>query len=65
MLDDPDVGPYLRGIPWESSEPSDDTEGEAGAGEPSNSEENSSSEYSESPKSSEGGVGSRLRLSPE
>jgi hypothetical protein len=28
-------------------------------------EENSSSEYSESPKSSEGGVGSRLRLSPE
>jgi hypothetical protein len=33
-----------------------------GAGDPSDSEENSSSEYSESPKSSEGGVGSRLRL---
>jgi hypothetical protein len=39
--------------------------GETGAGDPSNSEENSSSEYSELPKSSEGGVGSRLRLSPE
>jgi hypothetical protein len=33
-----------------------------GARVPSDSEENSSSEYSESPKSSEGGVGSRLRL---
>jgi hypothetical protein len=33
-----------------------------GAGDPSDSEENSSSEYSESPKSSDGGVGSRLRL---
>jgi len=32
---------------------------------PSDLEENSSSEYSESPKSSEGGVGSRFRLSPE
>jgi hypothetical protein len=35
-----------------------------GAGDPSDSEENSSSEYSESPKSSDGGVGSRLRLVP-
>jgi hypothetical protein len=33
-----------------------------GAGDPLDSEENSSSEYSESPKSSDGGVGSRLRL---
>jgi hypothetical protein len=33
-----------------------------GAGDPSDSEENSSSEYSESLKSSDGGVGSRLRL---
>jgi hypothetical protein len=39
--------------------------GETGAGDPSNSKENSSSEYSELPKSSEGGVGSRLLLSPE
>jgi hypothetical protein len=35
-----------------------------GAGDPSDSEENSSSEYSESPKSSGGGVGSRLRFLP-
>jgi hypothetical protein len=41
------------------------TPGEARTSEPSDSEENSSSEYSESPKSSEGGVGSRFRLSPE
>jgi hypothetical protein len=34
-------------------------------GAPSDSEENYSSEYSESPKSSEGGLGSRFRLSPE
>jgi hypothetical protein len=33
-----------------------------GAGDPLDSEENSSSEYFESPKSSDGGVGSRLRL---
>jgi hypothetical protein len=33
-----------------------------GAGDPSDSEENSSSEYSESPNSSDGGVGSHLRL---
>ncbi len=33
-----------------------------GAGDPSDSEENSSSEYTESPKSSDGGVGSCLRL---
>jgi hypothetical protein len=45
-----------------SSESSDDAGGETGAGDPSDSEENSSSEYSESPKSSDGGVGSRLRL---
>jgi hypothetical protein len=31
---------------------------------PSDSKETSSSEYSESPKSSEGGLGSRFRLSP-
>jgi hypothetical protein len=31
---------------------------------PSDLEETSSSEYSESPKSSEGGLGSRFRLSP-
>jgi hypothetical protein len=36
--------------------------GETGARDPSDSEENSSSEYSESPKSSDGGVDSRLRL---
>jgi hypothetical protein len=35
-----------------------------GAGDPSDSEENSSSEYSESPKSSDIGVGSRLRFLP-
>jgi hypothetical protein len=51
-------------MPWESSESSDDAGGETGAGDPSDSEENSSSEYSESPKSSDGGVGSRLRLLP-
>ena len=51
-------------IPWESSESSDDVEGETGAGDPSDSLENSSSEYSESPKSPDGGVGSRLRLLP-
>jgi hypothetical protein len=33
-----------------------------GAGDPSDSEENPSSEYAESPKSFDGGVGSRLRL---
>jgi hypothetical protein len=49
-------------IPWESSESSDDAGGETGVGDPSDSEENSSSEYYESPKSSDGGVGSRLRL---
>jgi hypothetical protein len=32
------------------------------AGDPSDSEENSSSKYFELPKSSDGGVGSRLRL---
>ena len=52
-------------IPWESSESSDDARGEAWTGDPSDSEENSSSEYSESPKSSEGGVGSGFRLLPE
>jgi hypothetical protein len=35
-----------------------------GAGDPSDSEENSSSEYSESPKSSDGGVGSHFRFLP-
>jgi hypothetical protein len=47
--------------PMESSESSDDTRGEAGAGERSDSEE-ASFEYSESPKSSEGGLGARLCL---
>jgi hypothetical protein len=59
------IEPYVQtsaAIPWESSESSDDAGGETGAGDPSDSEENSSSEYSESPKSSDGGVGSRLRL---
>jgi hypothetical protein len=64
-LDGPDVSSYLRDDPLESSESLDDAGGKVGAGEPSDSEENSSSEYSESPKSSEGGVGSHLRLSPE
>jgi hypothetical protein len=45
----------------ESSESSDDAGGEARAGERSDSKE-ASSEYSESPKSSEGGLGARLRL---
>jgi hypothetical protein len=40
----------------ESSESSDDATGDAGAGDRSYSEE-ASSEYSESPKSSEGGLG--------
>jgi hypothetical protein len=48
--------------PWESSESSDDSRRGMGAGDPSDSEENSSSEYYESPNSSDGGVGSRLRL---
>jgi hypothetical protein len=52
-------------IPWESSESSDDARGEVYTSDPSDSEENSSFEYSESLKSSEGGVGSRFRLSPE
>jgi hypothetical protein len=52
-------------IPWESSESSDDAGGEAWTGDPSDSEENSSYEYSKSSKSSEGGVGSRFRLSLE
>jgi hypothetical protein len=47
--------------PMESSESSDDAGGEVGAGERSDSED-ASSEYSESPKSSEGGLGARLRL---
>jgi hypothetical protein len=50
--------------PWESSESSDDIGGEARASDPSDSEETSSSEYSEFPKSSEGGLGSRFYLSP-
>jgi hypothetical protein len=45
----------------ESTESSDDAGGEARAGERSDSED-TSSEYSESPKSSEGGLGARLRL---
>jgi hypothetical protein len=45
----------------ESFEFSDDAVGEAGAGERPDSEE-TSSECSESPKSSEGGLGARLRL---
>jgi hypothetical protein len=47
----------------ESSESSDDAGGEAEADDRSDSEE-PSSEYSESPKSSEGGLGARLRLPP-
>jgi hypothetical protein len=47
--------------PMESSKSSDDAIGEAGAGDRSYSEE-ASSEYSELPKSSEGGLGARLRL---
>jgi hypothetical protein len=47
----------------ESSESSNDAEGEAGAGDRSDSEE-ASSEYSESLKSSKGGLGARLRLPP-
>jgi hypothetical protein len=45
----------------ESSESLDDAVGEAGAGDRSYSEE-ASSEYSKSLKSSEGGLGARLRL---
>jgi hypothetical protein len=64
-LDGPDVSLDLRdnplGVIWIITR----RRGEVGAGEPSDSEENSSSEYSELLKSSEGGVGSRLRLSPE
>jgi hypothetical protein len=45
----------------ESSESSDDARGEVGAGKRSDSEE-ASSEYSESSKSSEGGLGARLLL---
>jgi hypothetical protein len=43
----------------ESSESSDDATGDAGAGDRSYSEE-TSSEYSDSPKSSEGGLRGRL-----
>jgi hypothetical protein len=57
-LDGPDVRPDLRRKPLGS----DDSRRGMGAGDPSDSEENSSSEYSESPNSSDGGVGSRLRL---
>jgi hypothetical protein len=46
----------------ESFESSDDATGDAGAGEPLYSEENSSSENSESPKSSNGGLGGCLRF---
>jgi hypothetical protein len=45
----------------ESSESSDDATGEVGAGDRSYSEE-ASSKYSESLKSSEGGLGACLRL---
>jgi hypothetical protein len=45
----------------ESSESSDDPTGDAGVGDRSYSEE-ASSEYSESPKSSKGGLGGRLSL---
>jgi hypothetical protein len=44
-------------IPMESSESSDNATRDAGEGERSYSKENSSSEYSESPKSSKGGFG--------
>jgi hypothetical protein len=47
--------------PMESFESSNDAGGEAGAGDQSYSEE-AFSEYSESPKSSEGGLEARLRL---
>jgi hypothetical protein len=47
--------------PMESSELSNNATGDAGAGDQSYSEE-TSSEYYESPKSSEGGLGGRLRL---
>jgi hypothetical protein len=63
VLDRADVRSHLSSSPWESSESSDDVEGEARASDPSNSEETSSSEYSESPKSSEGGLGSHFHLS--
>jgi hypothetical protein len=46
----------------ESYESSDDATGDAGASESLYSEENSSSENSESPKSSNGGLGGRLRF---
>jgi hypothetical protein len=49
--------------PMESSESPNDARGEAGAGDRSNLEE-ASSEYSESSKSSEGGLRARLRLLP-
>jgi hypothetical protein len=45
----------------EMSESSDESTGDAGAGDRSYSEE-TSSEYSESPKSSMGGLGGRLRF---
>jgi hypothetical protein len=45
----------------ESSESSDDATGDAGAGHRSYLEE-ASSDYSESPKSSEGGLGGHLRF---
>ena len=56
---------YARAVvdnPMESSESSDDATFDAGAGDRSYSEE-ASSEYSESPKSSEGVLGGHLRLS--
>jgi hypothetical protein len=61
-LDGPDVSPDLRDNPLRVVRVIRRRWGETGAGDPSDSEENSSSEYSESPKSSDGGVGSRLRL---
>jgi hypothetical protein len=61
-LDGPDVRPDFRGNPLGVVWIIRRRRGETGAGDPSDSEENCSSEYSESPKSSDGGVGSRLCL---
>jgi hypothetical protein len=48
--------------PWNCPSHRTTPQGDASGGEPSYSEENSSSEYSESPKSSDGGLEVRLRF---
>jgi hypothetical protein len=61
-LDGPDVSPDLRRKPLGVVRIVRRLTQRNGSRDPSDPEENSSSEYSESPKSSDGGVGSRLRL---